>query len=98
MSNKVVLKEVAEQLRRSEAKRFRSHIFEDCRRLVHELGGDVSGYALVAWTIEGELRSIYHTGRGLIRPAIIPVLVHDALNRQVAQDIAAPSRIIDSDA
>jgi stalled ribosome alternative rescue factor ArfA len=98
MSNKVVLKEVSEQVRRSKAKRLRSHLFEDCRMLVDELDGDVSGYALVAWTTEGELRSIYHTGRGLIRPAIIPALVHDALNRQVAQDIAAPSHIIDSDA
>src|SRR5579883_2503073 len=98
MSNKVILKEVAENGRRLEAKRLRSHLFEDCRTLVNELGGDVSGYAIVAWTPEGELRSMYHTGRGPIRPAIIPVLAQDALSRHVAQDMAAPSRLIDSDA
>jgi hypothetical protein len=95
MSNKVILKEVAERARQSEAKRLRSHLFEDCRALVEELGGDVSGYALVAWTPEGELRSVYHTGRGPIRPALIPVLAQDALSRHVTQDIAAPSRVID---
>ncbi len=98
MPKKIVLKEVAEQARRSEAKRLRTHLFEDCRALVEELGGDVSGYAIVAWTPEGELRSVYHTGRGPIRPAIIPVLAQDALSRHVAQDMAAPSRLIDSDA
>jgi hypothetical protein len=98
MAKKVILREVAEQARRSGAKRLRSHLYEDCRALVDGLGGDVSGYAIVAWTSEGELRSVYHTGRGLIRPAIIPVLVHDALNRHVAQDIAAPSHLVESDA
>jgi hypothetical protein len=94
MGDKVILREVAEERRRAHAKRLRSAIFEDCRSLVAELEGDVSGYALVAWTPEGELRSVYHTGRGPLRPALIPVLVQDALSRHVANDIAAPSRII----
>ena len=97
MSNRVILREVAEKARNSEAKRFRSKLFEDCRALVEDLEGDVSGYALVAWTPQGELRSVYHTGKGPIRPAIIPVLVQDTLSRHVAQDMAASIRISDSD-
>jgi hypothetical protein len=97
MPNKVILQEVAEKARRSEAKRLRSNLFEDCRALVDDLEGDVSGYALVAWTPQGELRSVYHTGRGPIRPAVIPVLVQDALSRHVAKDMATPARISDGD-
>ncbi len=97
MAKKIVLREVAEKAKQLEAKRLRSNLFEDCRTLVEELEGDVSGYALVAWSPEGELRTVYHTGRGPIRPAIIPVLVQDALSRHVAQDMAAPGRLSDSD-
>jgi hypothetical protein len=87
MPNKVILREVSKKFKLKEAQRLRAHLFEDCRALVEQLGGDVSGYALVAWTPEGELRSVYHTGRGPIRPAIIPVLVQDALSRHVAKDL-----------
>jgi hypothetical protein len=97
MSKRVILREVAEKARCLEAKRLRSKLFEDCRTLVDELERDVSGYALVAWTPQGELRSVYHTGKGPIRPAIIPVLVQDALSRHVAQDMAAPIRMSDGD-
>ena len=91
MPNKVILKEVVNKARRSEAKQLRSNLFHDCRALLEELEGDVSGYALVAWSPQGELRSVYHTGRGPIRPAIVPVLVQDALSRHVSQDMAAPA-------
>jgi hypothetical protein len=97
MTNRVILREVAENFKARKAKRLRAHLFEDCRTLVEQLGGDVSGYALVAWTPEGELRSVYHTGRGPIRPAIIPVLVQDALSRHVASDMAAPTAVSESD-
>ena len=97
MSNKVMLREVAERARLNAAKRLRANMFEDCRTLVEQLGGDVSGYALVAWTPEGELRSVYHTGRGPIRPAIIPVLVQDALSRHVARDMAGAVAVSDGE-
>lgn len=97
MSNKVILREVAEAAHIKEVKRLRSELFEDCRALVDELEGNVSGYALVAWTPQGELRSVYHTGKGPLRPAIIPVLVQDALSRHVAKDMAAPTRLTESE-
>jgi hypothetical protein len=90
MRNQVVLKEVAEAARQADAKKMRSALFEDCRALVAELEGDVAGYALVAWTQQGELRSTFYAGKGPIRPALIPVLAQDALSRHVAQHMAAP--------
>jgi hypothetical protein len=97
MRNRVILKEMAEAARQADAKQLRSAFFEDCRSLVEELDGDISGYALVAWTPHGELRSVYHTGRGPIRPAVVPALVQDALNRHVAQDMAVPIRLGESE-
>jgi hypothetical protein len=88
MGKKVILREVAQKAHQTEAKRLRSALFEDCRSLVTELEGDVSGYAVVAWTPQGELRSVYCAGKGPLRPAVIPVLVQDALSRHVAQDMA----------
>src|SRR5262249_51982637 len=97
MPNKVILQEVAEKVRRLEAKQLRSNLFEDCRALIDELDGDISGYALVAWSAQGELRSVYHTGRGPIRPAIVPVLVQDALSRHVSKDMTAAAVIGESE-
>jgi hypothetical protein len=97
MGKKVILREVAQKAHQLEAKRLRSALFEDCRSLVTELEGDVSGYALVAWTQQGELRSAYHTGKGPLRPALIPVLVQDALSRLVAQELAAPAKLGESE-
>jgi hypothetical protein len=97
MPNKVILQEVAEKARRLEAKQLRSNLFLDCRTLMDELEGDISGYAVVAWSPQGELRSVYHTGRGPIRPAIVPVLVQDALSRHVSQDMAAPAAMGESE-
>jgi hypothetical protein len=97
MGAKVILREVAQKAHQIEAKRVRSALFEDCRSLVTELEGDVSGYAVVAWTPQGELRSVYCTGKGPLRPAIIPVLVQDALSRHVAQDMAGSVRIGESE-
>jgi hypothetical protein len=97
MRNKVILKEVAEAARQAEAKQMRSALFEDCRSLLSELEGDVSGYAIVAWSPQGELRTAFYAGKGPIRPAIIPVLAQDALSRHVAQHMAAPIRLGESE-
>jgi len=98
MRNRVILKEVAEEARQAEAKRMRSALFDDCRSLVAELEGEVSGYAVVAWSGHGELRSAFYAGKGgPIRPALIPVLVQDALSRHVGQHMAAPAEITSSD-
>ena len=62
------LHEVIDDLRLSEARDIRAALFAQCRSLLSELGDDVSGFALVAWTRQGELRSAFDTGYGPLRP------------------------------
>jgi len=74
---------------------FKSEWLADFRRNQHsileQLGDDVSGFALVVWDRRGELRSSYNTGHGPLRPALVPTLAGDALNRHVALDMAPPT-------
>ena len=84
---------VADARRRDEVRQVRARLFVQCRQILDELGEDVSGFAIVVWDRSGELRSAYDTGHGPLRPAIIPTLVGDALNRHVALDMAPPVRL-----
>jgi hypothetical protein len=88
---------VANTRRQDEARQFRARLFAQCRKIVDELGDDASGFAMVVWDRCGELRSAYDTGQGPLRPAIIPTLAGDALNRHVALDMAPPVRVEGSD-
>lgn len=82
--NPPALHEIAAHKRAAEAKRKRAALFAQCRAVLAELGDDVSGFALVAWTRDGDLRSAIDSGYGPLRPAIIPTLAADALNRHIA--------------
>ncbi len=84
MSNVASLKLISENLRATEAKDVRRSLFERCREVLEELGEDVSGFAVVVWTRDGELRSAFDTGYGPLRAPLIPTLAGDALNRHVA--------------
>jgi len=79
--------------REAEAKDVRKMLFAHCRAILEELGEDVSGFAVVAWSRDGELRSALDTGYGPIRAALIPTLAGDALNRHVA-GFQAPAECI----
>jgi hypothetical protein len=83
---------VADTRRRDEARQFRARLFAQCRQIIGDLGEDASGFAMVVWDRNGELRSAYDTGHGPLRPGIIPTLAGDALNRHVALDMAPPLR------
>jgi hypothetical protein len=61
----------------------RADLFAACRTVLGELDNEIGGYPIVAWSPEGELRSVFHAGKGPIRPALIPVLVQDALTYSV---------------
>ena len=87
----VSLKLVANNQRQKKARNVRQELFGQCRSIVDQLGDDVSGFALVVWDREGELRSAYYTGNGPLRPALIPTLVGDALNRHVTLGMAPPT-------
>ena len=87
----VSLQLVANDQRRQKARNVREALFSQCRSIVDQLGDDVSGFALVAWDRQGELRSTYYTGYGPLRPALIPTLVGDALNRHVTLGMAPPT-------
>jgi hypothetical protein len=92
-----LLREVLDKQRKNEAREVRAALFNQCRSLLLELGDDVSGFALVAWTRNGELRSAFDTGYGPLRPALIPTLIGDALNRHVTLEMASPTAIDHAD-
>src|ERR1700730_11621497 len=79
---------VANDRRREEAHNARALLFAQCRSILDELGDDVSGFALVVWDREGDLRSSYSVGYGPLRTALIPTLAGDALNRHVPLPMA----------
>ena len=87
----VSLQLVANDQRRQKARDIRDELFSQCRSIVGQLGDEVSGFALVAWDRQGDLRSTYCTGYGPLRPALIPTLVGDALNRHVTLGMAPPT-------
>lgn len=84
-------KDVASERKHDEAREVREALFGQCRSILEQLGDDVSGFALVVWDRRGELRSSYDTGHGPLRPALVPTLAGDALNRHVALDMATPT-------
>ena len=86
-----LFKDVAAGQRHDEAREIREALFGQCRSILEQLGDDVSGFALVVWDRRGELRSSYDTGHGPLRPALVPTLAGDALNRHVALDMAMPT-------
>lgn len=88
---------VANERRKNEARQSRARLFAQCRQIVDELGDDVSGFALVVWDRNGELRSAYDTGQGPLRPGLIPTLVGDALNRHVTLDMTPSVRVGNTD-
>jgi hypothetical protein len=86
MSEAVAFRTVVNERRREEARDLRRSLFRDCRLVCDELGETASGYALVVWTRDGDLRSVYNVGPGPIGAALVPTLVSDALNRHIAAD------------
>ena len=82
------LRVVQDARRREEARDIRAALFAQCRSILDQLGDNVSGFALVIWDRQGDLRSSYDTGYGPIGPALIPTLAGDALNRHVTLDMA----------
>jgi hypothetical protein len=84
-------KDIADNKKHNEAREIREALFGQSRSILEQLGDDVSGFALVVWDRRGDLRSSYDTGHGPLRPALVPTLASDALNRHVALDLAAPT-------
>jgi|SRR5579864_2549468 len=80
---------VAASRRKDEARGVRASLFKRCRAAIDQMGDDIAGFALVVWDREGDLRSSYDTNYGPIRPALVPTLVADSLNRHVAVMLAA---------
>lgn len=88
MTKPVSLKEISNQQRRYAGKDMRKSLFERCRAAVDQLGDEISGFAIVVWDKQGDLRSAYDATRGPIGPALVPTLVSDALNRHLAVKLA----------
>jgi hypothetical protein len=95
MTKPVQLSEARDEQRRAAGRDMRQSLFERCRAAADQLGDNISGFALVVWDNQGDLRSAYDATRGPIGPALVPTLVSDALNRHVAVKLAE-ERLADS--
>lgn len=88
MARPVQFYDAAARSKHEAAKEVRATMFARCRAAVDQFGDDVAGFALVVWDREGDLRSAYETSIGPIRPALVPTLAADALNRHIAVVVA----------
>lgn len=55
-------------------------------------GNALGGFAIVTWNECGEVQSAYYTATGPISESLMPVYVHDALNRHVAVRLTERAR------
>jgi hypothetical protein len=81
----VKLAEVLGKIKRSEMKDFKLSLKESIDAMLAEMDSPV-GYAIVIWDDKGDMDSNYDVRRGIIGLSMVPTLVHDKLNRQIAQD------------
>jgi hypothetical protein len=95
MPRPVRLTEALDDRKRANGRQMRQSLFRRCRAAVNQLGDNISGFALVVWDSQGDLRTSYDATRGPIGPALVPTLVSDALNRHVAVKLAE-ERLVDS--
>ena len=59
MSRPVRLTEVIDGQKRNAGRDMRQSLFERCRAAADQLGDNISGFALVVWDNQGDLRSAY---------------------------------------
>jgi hypothetical protein len=58
-----------------------------------DLGVDFAGFALVAWNMQGQARSIYTARRGMVGRSLVPSFVADNLSRHIAVDLVQEGNI-----
>jgi hypothetical protein len=87
-SHPVPLKVIVDKRRQEDGRDMRQDLFRRCRAAADQMGDDISGFAVVVWDHQGDMRTAYNTTRGPIGPALVPTLVSDALNRHVAVKLA----------
>lgn len=79
--------------RTSDASRRRRGLLHQACRDVIAQRDTLAGFALIAWDRQGDLSSAVRCWDGSpIGPALVPTLVHDALNRHIAVDLAQRER------
>jgi hypothetical protein len=88
-TNVVQLTEIRNERRAEEAASVLKFLHEQADMIAENMEEEFSGYALVMWTRAGATASSYSADYGSVAPDLVPTLAHDALNRQVAVEIAA---------
>jgi hypothetical protein len=89
MNKPIRLHDVSSAQRSEAARALRAALFQRCRAAIEQMEDDISGFALVVWDREGNMRSAYDATNGPIRAPLVPTLAADALNRHVAVMISA---------
>lgn len=80
-----------------QAKRVGEDLMEKCAATIETMGEGIAGYALVVWSRNGDMRTVYDASHGPVGPALVPTLAADALNRHVAVMLARSGETDDTD-
>lgn len=64
--------------------------------VLSEFGIDLAGFALVAWDMQGEVKSVYMAQHGVVGRCIMPAHVHDALQRHVTVELIEENKTSES--
>lgn len=75
------------------AQRVRSTLAEAARRAWRDHGGNLAGFALVAWDRRGAPYVAVSTSLGPISSGLLPAYVSDVLNRMEAVSVAQHSTV-----
>ena len=89
MRRRGIVKLLTDVAKITHAKALRRKLFQKCGTGAEFVGDEIAGFALVIWDRNGDLWTSYDAQTGIVGPALMPTLVHDALNRHVAVAIAA---------
>lgn len=77
----------------AEARNVRENMFAGARAAAADHGDDIAGFALVSWRRDGGMHTSIFTGYGPVADSMVPMQVHDALQRHLTIEIAERAAI-----
>jgi hypothetical protein len=95
--NVVRLVQVRNERKASAAKHMRRDMHAAVRSTCRDFGDELSGYALVSWTRDGNFHTSLNEGYGPYGWGALPGQCRDAINRHISVSIANPDAAIPHD-
>ena len=93
----VYLVQVRNERKASEAAHIRRNLFQAARNASNARGDELSGFALVSWDRQGNMRTAINSGYGPIAWGRIPSECRDAFERHVTAELAQTSAPVSLD-